>query len=126
SSYSSLEKFNFDENYLQIRFSTNPSRVDEVISKVKSVILSVQRGEYQKNKILDIQKNYELSFETAIKTNSFWNNYLEKKKLISDYEFYTPMRYNDIVDYDSIVKFSNRALNINHCVEVILLPEKEE
>ncbi|MGL5000190.1 MAG: M16 family metallopeptidase [Cetobacterium sp.] len=126
SSSSSLEKFNFGEDYLQISFSTSPNRVDEVISKVKSVILSVQKGEYPKNKILDIQKNYELGFETAIKTNSFWNNYLEKKNLISDYEFYTPMRYNDIVNYNSIVNFSNRALNINHCVEVILLPEKEE
>ena len=126
SSSTNLEKLNFGENYLQIMFSTDTKRVEEVISKTKSVIENIQKGEFPQNKILDIQKNYELTFETALKTNNFWNNYLEKKILISDYEFYTPMRYNKIVNYNSIINFSNRALNINNCVEVILLPEKED
>ena len=126
SSSSNLEKLNFGENYLQIAFNTDTKRVDEVISKVKQTIKSIQDGNFPENKILDIQKNYELNFEIALKTNSFWNNFLDKKNLISDYEFYTPMRYNKIVDYNSIKSFSNRVLNINNCVEVILLPEKEE
>ncbi|MGL5544766.1 MAG: M16 family metallopeptidase [Cetobacterium sp.] len=126
SSSATLEKFNFGENYLQIVFSTDTKRVDEVVLKTKSVIENIQKGVFPKNKILDIQKNYELNFETALKTNNFWNNYLEKKNLISDYEFYTPMRYNEIVNYNSIIIFSNRALDINNCVEVILLPEKED
>lgn len=126
SSYSNLEKLNFGENYLQIMFNTDTTRVDEVVSKVKATIENIQKGDFPKNKISDIQKNYELNFETALKTNSFWNNYLEKKNLISDYEFYTPMRYNKTVNYNSIINFSNRALNIKNCVEVILLPEKEE
>ena len=107
-------------------FSTDTKRVDEVISKVKNTIENIQKGTFPENKILDIQKNYKLNFETALNTNSFWNNYLEKKNLISDYEFYTPMRYNKTVNYNSIINFSNRALNIKNCVEVILLPEKEE
>ena len=126
SSYSNLEKLNFGENYLQIMFSTDTKRVDEVVSKVKNTIENIQKGTFPENKILDIQKNYKLNFETALNTNSFWNNYLEKKNLISDYEFYTPMRYNKTVNYNSIINFSNRALNIKNCVEVILLPEKEE
>ncbi|MDX8336275.1 M16 family metallopeptidase [Candidatus Cetobacterium colombiensis] len=126
SSSANLEKLNFGENYLQIIFSTDNKRVDEVIKKVKSTIEEIQKGNFPQNKILDIQKNYELNFETALKTNSFWNNFLEKKNLISDYEFYTPMRYNNIVNFDSIVNFSNRALKINNCVEVTLLPEKED
>ncbi|MGL5934015.1 MAG: hypothetical protein ACRCZI_00165, partial [Cetobacterium sp.] len=101
-------------------------RVDEVISKTKSTIEMIQKGDFAKNKILDIRKNYELNFETAIKTNNFWINYLDKKNLISDYEFYTPMRYNNIITFDSIVNFSNRVINTNHCVEIILLPEKEK
>lgn len=126
SSYSNLEKLNFGEDYLQIMFSTDIKRVDEVILKVKSTITNIQDGTFPKNKILDVQKNYKLNFETASNTNRFWNNYLEKKNLISDYEFCTPMRYNKTVNYNSITNFSNRALNINNCVEVILLPEKEE
>lgn len=126
SSSVTLEKFNFGENYLQIMFSTDTKRVDEVILKTKSVIENIQSGKFPENKVLDIQKNYELNFETALKTNNFWNNYLEKKNLISDYEFYAPMRYNEIVNYNSIINFSNRALNINNCVEIILLPEKED
>ena len=126
SSSANLEKLNFGENYLQIAFNTDAKRVDEVISKVKETIVKIQTGNFPQNKISDIQKNYELNFETALKTNGFWNNYLDKKSLISDYEFYTPMRYNKIVDYNSIRFFSNRVLNINNCVEVILLPEKEE
>ncbi|MCQ8212511.1 insulinase family protein [Cetobacterium somerae] len=126
SSSSNLEKLNFGENYLQIAFNTDTKRVDEVISKVKQTIKNIQDGNFPENKILDIQKNYELNFEIALKTNNFWDNFLDKKNLISDYEFYTPMRYNKIVDYNSIRSFSNRVLNINNCVEVILLPEKEE
>ncbi|MGL4210311.1 MAG: M16 family metallopeptidase, partial [Cetobacterium somerae] len=38
SSYSNLEKLNFGENYLQIMFSTDTKRVDEVVSKVKNTI----------------------------------------------------------------------------------------
>ncbi|MEG3012839.1 MAG: insulinase family protein [Cetobacterium sp.] len=126
SSRSELEKFNFGENYLQIVFSTDTKRTDEVIDKVKEVINNIQKGNFSKNKIEDVQKNYELNFETAIKTNSFWNNFLEKKNLISDYEFYTPMRYNSIVNYNSIVEFSNKAIDKNNCIEVVLLPEKED
>lgn len=126
SSSPNLEKLNFGENYLQITFNTDTKRVDEVISKVIATIKNIQDGNFPKNKILDIQKNYELNFETALKTNGFWNNYLDKKNLISDYEFYTPMRYNSIVNYNSIKNFSNRVLNVNNCVEVVLLPEKEE
>ncbi|MGL5377159.1 MAG: M16 family metallopeptidase [Cetobacterium sp.] len=126
SSSTNFEKLNFGENYLQISFSTDTKRVDEVISKTKSTIEMIQKGDFAKNKILDIRKNYELNFETAIKTNNFWINYLDKKNLISDYEFYTPMRYNNIITFDSIVNFSNRVINTNHCVEIILLPEKEK
>ncbi|MEG2256426.1 MAG: insulinase family protein, partial [Cetobacterium sp.] len=78
SSYSNLEKLNFGENYLQIMFSTDTKRVDEVVSKVKNTIKNIQKGTFPENKILDIQKNYKLNFETALNTNSFWNNYLEK------------------------------------------------
>lgn len=49
SSYSNLEKLNFGENYLQIMFSTDTKRVDEVVSKVK-ILLKIFKGTFQKIK----------------------------------------------------------------------------
>lgn len=126
SAYSDLEYLNYGENYLQISFSTDTKRTDEIVSEVKKVISDIQKGEFPKNKISDIQKNYELNFETAIKTNSFWNSFLNKKKFILDYEFYTPMVYNEVVTFKSIVNFSNSALDLNNCIEIILLPNSAE
>lgn len=126
SSFANLDKLNFGEDYLQISFNTDVNRVEEVIKQVKLVIDNIQNGNFPKNKISDIQKNYELNFETSIKTNSFWNTYLEKKNLISDYHFYTPIMYNEVINYNSIVDFSKKAIDSNNYVEVLLLPEREE
>lgn len=126
SSIAKLDYMNFKENYLQIRFSTEPKRTEEVIKKIKEVIIKIQKGEFSKEKIKDIQNNYRLSLETALKTNGFWSTLLERKMLFKNYNIYTPEQYNKIVNFKNVVEFANKSLNIDNCIEVVLLPEKEE
>ncbi|WP_297487239.1 pitrilysin family protein [uncultured Cetobacterium sp.] len=125
STFANIDKLNYGENYLQIYFSTNPKNIKTTIKEVFKTINSLQKGKFKNEKIKDIKENYRLNFETALKTNDLWLNYLNKKNLISDYEFYSPMLYNNIVDYKSIVNFSQKSIDKKNYVEVILLPKKE-
>ena len=126
ATYADLDYMNFNENSLQIQFSTDPHRVEEIINRVKEVISNVQTGKFSNEKINDIQNNYRLNLETALKTNSFWNRYLERKVLFENYEYYTPSKYNEVVTFESILDFSEKALDLTNCIIVILEPEKEE
>lgn len=126
ASYANINKMNYGENYLQIAFNCDAKRVDKIVSKIKEVIKNVQSGSFNNNKILDIQKNYKLTLDTALKTNNFWEEYLNENILTPNYKFYTSSIYNDIVTTKSITKFSNEALNISNCIEIVLLPEKED
>lgn len=121
-----LDEMNFGENMLYMSFSTDPKRVNEVIEAVKNSIYRVQNGEFSKEKIGYLKKNFNLNYETIVKKNSFWVNYLNKKNLNTSYEICTPIMYNSIVSFDSIINFSKKAVNKDNYVQVVLLPEKEE
>lgn len=125
SSIANINQLNYNENYLEIFFSTDTKRVDEIVKETQKILSKIQNGDFQKNKIDYIKKNYKLNFETSLKTNNFWSNFLNKKNLISNYEIYTPMMYNNTINYNSIVTFSKKSIDLNNYVEVILVPEKE-
>lgn len=125
SSIADISQLNYKENSLQIFFSTDTKRANEIINEVQKVIDKIQKGNFPKEKIEYIKQNYKLNFETLLKTNGFWSNFLNKKNLISNYEFYTPMMYNKIVNYNSLITFAKKSIDLNNYVEVILVPEKE-
>lgn len=126
SASSNLEFLNFGENYLKIGFSTDTKRTREVINKVKEVVIKAQNGNYRENKIEDIKKNYQLNYETALKTNELWLTYLDKKNIFPNYKLYSPTMYNQIVTYNSLTNFAKSCIDPNDVIEVILEPEKEE
>lgn len=126
SSSANLDYDTFGNNYFEIYFNTDTERVDEVVEGVKKVISEIQKGNFDKNKIEALKENYRLSLEKSIKENSFWLQVLTKNNLINNYEFFTPLRYNNTINYESLVEFSKKAININNYVEVRLLPEKED
>ncbi len=121
-----LDYNNYGENNFQIYFNTDTKRVEEISSAVISVVNNIISGNFKEDKVLDVQESYKLAYQDSIKENSFWSQVLKKKNLITDYEFYTPIRYNSIVNYNSIKDFAKQAIDKNNYVEVVLLPEREE
>lgn len=126
SSFANISKLNYGENYLQIYFNTDPQKTKAVISDIFKTIKDLQNGKFDQTKIKDLQTNYNLAYESSLKTNDFWLNFLNKKNLISDYEFYSPIMYNNTINFKSIVNFSKKSIDTNNYIEVILLPQRED
>lgn len=125
-SVSDLEKYNYGENNLKIFFSTDTKRTQEVTNAVKNVVQNIIDGKIGEDKIKDVLENYKLNYETALKKNQFWSQYLYKKSFVEDYEVLTPTEYNTLINYNNMVNFLKGAIDPNNYIEVTLVPEKEE
>ena len=77
-------------------------------------------------KIDSVVKNYELSYNTELKENSFWVNYLYQKATVGkDYKVPTPKEYKDILTKENLINYNKKAINLNNYINVTLIPEKE-
>ena len=124
-SKTSLSPNNFGEDFLSISFSCDTNRVDEITKAVIKSIDSLLQDIDQK-KIDSVIKNYELSYDTELKENSFWVNYLYQKATVGkDYKVPTPKEYKDILTKENLINYNKKAINLNNYINVTLIPEKE-
>lgn len=124
-SKTSLSPNNFGENFLSISFSCDTNRVDEITKAVIKSINSLLQNIDQK-KIDSVIKNYELSYDTEIKENSFWINYLYQKATVGeDYKVPTPKEYKEILTKKNLIDYNKKAITLNNYINVTLIPEKE-
>ncbi|MGX6591574.1 M16 family metallopeptidase [Cetobacterium ceti] len=121
-----LEPYNYGENSLKIFFSTKISRTEEITEATKTVVDNFINGKIDQKKIDDIITNYKLTYETAIRKNQYWSQYLYKKSFIPDYKVLTPKEYNSFINYENMVKFLKTAVNKDNYIQITLLPEREE
>ena len=124
-SKTSLSPNNFGEDFLSISFSCDTNRVDEITKAVLKSINSLLQ-DIDQTKIDSVVKNYELSYDTELKENSFWVNYLYQKATIGkDYKVPTPKEYKDILTKENLINYNKKAINLNNYINVTLIPEKE-
>ncbi|MGL4308586.1 MAG: M16 family metallopeptidase [Cetobacterium sp.] len=121
-----LESYNYGENDLRILFSTKVDRTEEITEATKKVVNDFVNGKISKRKIDDIIKNYQLTYETSMKKNQFWFQYLYKKSFVPNYEILTPNQYTSFINYENMVKFLKEAINTNNYIQITLLPEGED
>ena len=124
-SKTSLSPNNFGENLLTINFSCDTNRVDEISNAVLNSVKSLLENIDQK-KINSVVKNYELSYDTELKENSFWVNYLYQKATIGkEYKIPTPKEYKEIMTKENLINYNKKAINLDNYINVTLIPEKE-
>jgi zinc protease len=125
SSSNNFSYNNHGENYLTIRFSTNPENVEKISQKVKETLEIAFNGEYSKDKINNILNNYKLSYENSIKKNNFWYSYLHSSFFpINDFKIITPEYYKELLTTSNLVSTPKKYINLENFLEMRLLPEK--
>ena len=126
SSRTSLSPNNYGEDKMVISYSCDISRVDEIEKAVLQSLESLLYKDIDKEKINSVVKNYELSYNTEMKENSFWFNYLYQKITVPNYKLATPEEYKELVTKENIWKVNRKAINLKNYISVTLIPEKEE
>lgn len=126
SSKTSLSPNNYGEDKMVISYSCDISRVDEIEKAVLQSLESLLYKDIDKEKINSVVKNYELSYNTEMKENSFWFNYLYQKITVPNYKLATPEEYKELVTKENIWKVNRKAINLKNYISVTLIPEKEE
>ena len=118
---------NGNENgYLQIRFSTDPKRADEITIAVKKEVEKLLNGEIKKSSLESVVKNYKIVYEDSQKQNNFWFNYLnEKLKKGEEYEPYTPKEFSEKMKEEKLRPFFKKIVDKDNCIQVRLIPERE-
>ena len=126
SSRTSLSPNNYGEDKMVISYSCDISRVDEIEKAVLQSLESLLYKDIDKEKINSVVKNYELSYNTEMKENSFWFNYLYQKITVPNYKLATPEEYKELITKENIWKVNRKAINLKNYISVTLIPEKEE
>lgn len=126
SSRTSLSPNNYGEDKMVISYSCDISRVDEIEKAVLQSLENLLYKDIDKEKINSVVKNYELSYNTEMKENSFWFNYLYQKITVQNYKLATPKEYKELVTKENIWKVNRKAINLKNYISVTLIPEKEE
>lgn len=125
SSYTSLSPNNYGEDRLIIRYSCDTNRVDEIKKAVLKTLDNLLYNKIEESKINSVIKNYELKYNTNIKENSFWTNYLYQKNTIKNYKLATPEEYKKLLTEKNLWKVNRKAINLKNYIDVTLIPEKE-
>lgn len=124
-STSNLEYMNHGENNLIIRFSSDPNTTKKIVEETKNVVKNVALGNYDEKKLQNIVENYKLTYETELKKNNFWNQYIYKKSLKgNDYSILSPEQYKKLITYMNLLEFSKENILNQNNFEIILKPEE--
>ena len=125
SSYATLSPNNYGEDKLIIYYSCDTNRTDEIKKAVLETLKNLLYNKIDEAKINSVVKNYELSYNTQIKENSFWLNYLYQKNTIPNYELTTPEQLKEMMTSENLWEVNRKAINLNNYIDVTLIPEKE-
>lgn len=126
SSKVSLSPNNYGEDKLIISYSCDVARVEEIKKAVLKTLEKLLYSDIEKEKINSVVKNYELSYNTEVKENSFWLNYLYQKITVPDYKLATPKEYRELMTKENLWKVNRKAINLKNYIDVTLIPEKEK
>lgn len=126
SSRVTLSPNNYGEDKMVISYSCDISRVDEIKKAVFKSLENLLYKNIESEKINSVVKNYELSYNTEVKKNSFWSNYLYQSITVPDYKLATPQEYRELMNEKNLQKVGREAINLKNYIDVTLIPEKTE
>lgn len=115
----------YGENKMIIAYSCDTSRVGEIKDAVFKTLNNLLYKDIDNKKINSVVKNYELSYNTEVKENYFWFNYLYQDITVPNYKIATPTEYKTLMNRENLWKVNREAINLNNYIDVTLIPEKE-
>lgn len=126
SVYGSYPHYPDEEYSINIRFGTDPQRVDELKTVVFDQIDSLKNFTVEEDYLNKVKEIYFREYESNLKENRFWLNNLE-------FKFFHGEDMTDILDYTELVKTitlediqksASKYFNMNNYVRVTLFPEE--
>lgn len=115
----------FEPGLLIINYSTAPSKEEDVFKAVKKEIEKINKGLINENTLKSVRENYRNVYENNQKENIYWEKYLENKAIDKDkYRIITPEIYNELTNNEDLKIFSNRFIQKNNFIKILLKPEK--
>lgn len=119
-----MEKYPSASYSINIDFVTQPERVQEMISTVKSVMEDIKKNE-DKDAAMKVKKAQEKDKDVTLKDNNFWfgsileslNNQESPSDLLKYFE------YVNTLDAKTIKNTAKKYFNTNNMIEVITKPE---
>lgn len=94
---------------------------------MKKEIEKLAEGEIKKSSLESVVKNYKIVYEDSQKQNSYWLSYLAKKLKKGDmYEPYSPKVFEEKMTEENLKPSFKKIIDKTNCIQVILIPEREE
>ncbi len=122
-----LSPLNYGENYLTIKYSTDPDKVDMVTDGIKKVVEDTLNGKFEDRILKSLVENYAFNYDTILLKNDFWIDYLSKRENFGDnFTLYSPEKYRKTITRKKMTEFMKSAVDTKNYVEVRLVPEKSE
>ena len=122
----SLNKFPKEKYTISIGFNCDPSRVDELSSKVFDVIDELKNSKASNSNMQKIKEGFRRSYEESLKENSYWLGLMDavyRYKLDSSYLLDKPAR-NASLTSDILKKAAGQYLDTNNYFKAVLYPEQ--
>lgn len=126
SSRVNLSPNNYGEDNLIISYSCDTLRIDEIKQAIFKTLEELLYKNIDSKKINSVVKNYELSYNTEVKENSFWFSYLYQKITIKDYKISTPKEFKELMTGENLWDVNRKGINLKNYIDITLIPEKEE
>lgn len=126
SSRVNLSPNNYGEDNLIISYSCDTLRIDEIKQAIFKTLEELLYKNIDSKKINSVVKNYELSYNTEVKENSFWFSYLYQKITIKDYKISTPKEFKELMTEENLWDVNRKGINLKNYIDITLIPEKEE
>ena len=126
SVYGSYPHYPTEEYSINIRFGSDPQRVNELKSAIFTQIDSMKNYLVEEDYLNKVKEIYFRDYESNLKENRFWLNNLE-------YKFFHNEDMMDILDYAELVKTISledlkqsaaKYFNMDNYIRVTLFPEE--
>ncbi len=123
-SYSVLAPTTKGENYLSIDFTTDPARLDEVVDAVNETVKRLVEGRYSDQEIKNIVEGYRFNYNTMLKNNSFWLDYLYRIETYGEkFQVPTPEEYSKLITKSNLDKFVKKSVDLDNYAQIELVPK---
>lgn len=126
--YERANRIPYEYYTIQISFTTEPTRVDELVSAIEKVIEEVKSGDFDDENIVKVKSILKAEFETAQKENRFWLSSMKtvfyndiEKEYLDYYKNYENMI--DEITKDEIVEAAKEFIKTQTMKKFVLYPQ---
>ena len=123
----STDKFPTGHYRFSIGFGCAPENVDKLVKRAQAEIEKVKQNGADPKDIEKFVAETNRKMETALKTNSFWLNYLDDNTFLGDDldEVFQQEKLLKSITVESTKAAAAKYFNNDNFIKVVLMPEKK-